>query len=154
MNMPLATEPNDQDGDLVALTADIVSVYVSHNSLSSSDLPQLIGDTYGALRGIQQGTVEEVAPVLTPAVSVRNSVTPDYIICLDDGKRFKSMRRHIANLGMTPEQYREKWNLPSDYPMVAANYSVTRAALARKIGLGKKRAVEVKPTFVAKRKSK
>ena len=125
---------------MIGLTADVVSAYVSHNSLSSSDLPALIGNTYAALRGIQKGTVAAVTPVLTPAVSVRNSVTPAYLICLDDGKRFKSMKRHLAHLGMTPEQYRTKWGLPSDYPMVAPNYSATRAALAKKIGLGRNRA--------------
>ena len=97
-----------------------------------------------ALKGIAQGTSVEAKPELIPATTVRKSITPDYLICLDDGKKFKSLKRHIGALGMTPDQYRAKWNLPSDYSMVAPNYSATRSALARKIGLGRKPVEEVK----------
>ena len=154
MDIPLSVEPSDrQDDDLLNLTADVVAAYVSNNSLSTSDLPRLIDDTYLALKGLAQGTSEEPTPDLIPATSIRKSVTPDYIVCLDDGKKFKSLKRHIVGLGMTPDEYRSKWNLPRDYPMVAPNYSATRSALAKKIGLGRK-PEEAKPKAGAKGKTK
>ena len=112
--------------DPIGLAAEIVSAFVTHNSLPRAELPP---NASGAV------TPSALEPA-TPAVSVRKSVTPDYLICLDDGKQFKSLRRHLTALGMTPEQYRAKWNLPADYPMVAANYAAQRSALAKKIGLG------------------
>jgi predicted transcriptional regulator len=110
---------------------------VGNNSLPVAELPRLIQSVHAALTAMASGvapTAELVAQ--PPAVAVRKSVTPDYIVCLDDGRKFKSLKRHVAGLGMTPEQYREKWKLPSDYPMVAPNYAAVRSALALKNGLG------------------
>jgi predicted transcriptional regulator len=128
--------------DHVALAAEVVSAFVGHNSLPVSELPGLITSVHAALVKISGGTGVTAAAepeVLTPAVPVRKSITPDYLICLDDGRKFKSLKRHLASLGMTPDQYRAKWNLAPDYPMVAANYAATRSALAKKIGLGQNR---------------
>jgi len=123
--------------DRVSLAADIVAVYVSHNSVPTGDLGDLIISVHLALANLDAVyTVPQPEPDLVPAVSVKKSVTPDYLICLDDGKRFKSLKRHLAGLGMTPAQYRKKWGLPDGYPMVAANYAATRSALAKKIGFG------------------
>jgi predicted transcriptional regulator len=136
------TTSDSPSSDYVALAAEVVSAFVGHNSLPVSELPGLITSVHAALVKISGGT--GVAPtaepeVLTPAVPVRKSITPDYLICLDDGRKFKSLKRHLASLGMTPDQYRAKWNLAPDYPMVAANYAATRSALAKKIGLGQNR---------------
>jgi predicted transcriptional regulator len=125
--------------DPIGLAAEIVSAFVVHNSLPRVELPALIQSVHAALTKSAVGTVtpdtaEQAAPMA--AVTVRKSVTPDYLICLDDGHKFKSLRRHLAGLGMTPEQYRAKWKLPNDYPMVAPNYAAQRSALAKKIGLG------------------
>ncbi len=131
-----------QSPDYVALAAEVVSAFVGHNSLPVSELPGLITSVHAALIKISGGTSAPMASepeVLTPAVPVRKSVTPDYIVCLDDGRKFKSLKRHLASLGMTPDQYRAKWNLAADYPMVASNYAATRSALAKKIGLGQNR---------------
>ena len=125
--------------DLVALSAEVVSAYVANNSVPVAELPALLGSIHAALLGIAAGTTNpasQAPEVLIPAVSVRKSVSPDYLICLDDGRKFKSLKRHIGQLGMTPDQYRAKWNLASDYPMVAPNYAATRSALAKKAGLG------------------
>jgi predicted transcriptional regulator len=122
------------------LAAELIASFVSHNSVSKSELPHLIHAVHGRLKQIEAGS-EAASPKpepKPPAVPVRKSVTPEYLICLDDGRRFKSLRRHLAHLGMTPDQYREKWNLPRDYPMVAPKYSAARSALAKKIGLGQK----------------
>lgn len=148
--MTVSPEQDDQT-DLKSIAADIVSAYVSNNPLPIGELPKLIGDTYAALQGI--GTpVAPAAVKLEPAVSIRKSVTPDYIICLEDGKKFKSLKRHIGvHYNLSPEEYRQKWSLPSDYPMVAPNYAATRSALAKSIGLGRKAAV---PTPVAAEKPK
>jgi predicted transcriptional regulator len=128
--------------DPISLTGEIVSAFVSHNSLPLAELPGLIHAVHAALVGIANGTAApsaaEPAP-LTPAVSVRKSITPDYLVCLDDGREFKSLRRHLKLLGMTPDQYRAKWKLPADYPMVAPNYAALRSSLAKKIGLGQYR---------------
>ena len=123
---------------MIEIAGEIVAAYVSNNALSAVDLPKLIAEVYTAVKGL--GEVKVLPPVeeLKPAVSARRSITPDYLICLDDGKKFKSMKRHLASLGMTPEQYRAKWGLPIDYPMVAPNYSETRSQLARSNGLGRK----------------
>jgi len=131
-----------QSPDYVALAAEVVSAFVGHNSLPVSELPGLITSVHAALIKISGGTSIPTASepeVLTPAVPVRKSVTPDYIVCLDDGRKFKSLKRHLASLGMTPDQYRAKWSLAADYPMVASNYAATRSALAKKIGLGQNR---------------
>jgi predicted transcriptional regulator len=122
----------------VELAAEIVAAFVSNNPLPKSELPALIHAVHSAVESLVAG--RESGPLQveakTPAVSIRRSITPDFLICLDDGKRFKSLRRHLTGLGMTPAQYREKWNLPSDYPMVAPNYAAQRSELAKKIGLG------------------
>jgi predicted transcriptional regulator len=122
----------------IDLAAEIVTSFVSNNSLPRGELAALIEAVHAAVKTLADGG--KVAPAATdppaPAVSIRKSVTPDYLICLDDGKRFKSLRRHLGTLGMTPEQYRAKWSLPSDYPMVAPNYAAQRSAFAKNIGFG------------------
>ncbi|MGO4870761.1 MAG: MucR family transcriptional regulator [Roseiarcus sp.] len=134
--------PPSDSAEAVALTSDIVSAFVAFNSLRSAELPALIQSVHAELVKLASGAAAASAPepeAATPAVSVRKSITPDYLICLDDGLKFKSLRRHLATLGMTPEQYRAKWKLPADYPMVAANYAAHRSELAKKIGLGQSR---------------
>jgi predicted transcriptional regulator len=125
----------------IELAAEIVAAYVSNNPMPSSGLPDLILAVHSSLErlGSESEPALPQAEAKAPAVPIRRSVTPDYLICLEDGKRFKSLRRHLGLLGLTPEQYRVKWKLPSDYPMVAPNYAAQRSALARKIGLGQKR---------------
>ncbi len=133
-------EPKSSSSELVELTVDIVSAYVSNNSVVVADLPSLIDETFGALRQAAAKGSQPAKTDLTPAVPIKKSVTPDYIICLDDGKQFKSLKRHLrTSYNLTPEEYREKWGLPYDYPMIAPNYSKARSALARKFGLGRKR---------------
>ena len=123
----------------VDLTADIVSAYVSNNTIASDDLAALIATVHSALVSAAQTAQEPAAEELVPAVPVKKSVLGDYIICLEDGKRFKSLKRHLrTHFDMTPEDYRAKWNLPADYPMVAPNYAAARSDLARKMGLGQK----------------
>lgn len=127
------------DHELVELSADIVSAYVGHNALSVADLPKLIADVHNALRNLKSsGPI--LSPVeLKPAVPIRKSIAPDYLICLEDGKKFKSLKRHLrTHYDLSPEQYREKWGLPTDYPMVAPSYSETRSRLAKDNGLGRK----------------
>jgi len=127
------------DNDLIDLSADIVCAYVSHNALSVNDLPRLISDVHTALRGLHSPVVAAPAEEQKPAVAVRKSVAPDYIVCLEDGKKFKSLKRHLrTHYNLSPEEYREKWGLPADYPMVAPNYSATRSRLAKDNGLGRK----------------
>lgn len=127
------------DNDLIDLSTEIVSAYVSHNALSVNDLPKLIADVHSALRGLRSDTAPEPAEELKPAVAVKKSVAADYIICLEDGKKFKSLKRHLrTHYDLSPEEYREKWGLPADYPMVAPNYSATRSRLAKDNGLGRK----------------
>ena len=123
---------------LITLTSDIVAAHVSNNNVEVNELPSLISNVYGALSGLGQQVIEtEERP--EPAVSVRSSVKPDYIICLEDGKKLKMLKRHLmTHYNMTPEQYRVRWNLPADYPMVAPNYAEKRRELAKKIGLGRK----------------
>ena len=122
---------------LVTLTADIVAAHVSNNSVAISDIPLVIRSVHEALSGL--GVTVEPEVKQEPAVSVRSSVKPDYIVCLEDGKKLKMLRRHLmTHYNMTPDDYRAKWNLPKDYPMVAPNYAETRRALAKQIGLGTK----------------
>lgn len=124
---------------LIALTADIVSAHVSNNSVAVSDLPLLIQNVHNALASLGDEVVEPEVKQ-EPAVSIRASIKPDYIVCLEDGKKLKMLKRHLmTHYQMTPEQYRAKWNLPADYPMVAPNYAEQRRSLAKKIGLGTKR---------------
>ena len=129
------------DNDLIDLSADIVCAYVSHNALSVTDLPKLIADVHAALRGLGTTPVAEAAEELKPAVPIKKSIAADYIICLEDGKKFKSLKRHLrTHYNLSPEEYREKWALPADYPMVAPSYSATRSRLAKDNGLGRKSA--------------
>ena len=125
--------------DHVELAADIVAAYVSYNSVPPGDLADLIHTVHASLSKLGSATVAPEPEPLVPAVPVRKSITPEYLVCLDDGKKFKSLKRHLASLGMTPDQYRQKWGLPKNYPMVAAVYGVQRSALAKSIGLGKSR---------------
>jgi MucR family transcriptional regulator, transcriptional regulator of exopolysaccharide biosynthesis len=123
----------------VALTADIVAAYVSYNSIPKGGRAELIRTVHETLLKLGSATAVLEPGALVPAVSVRNSITLAYLICLDDGKKFKSLKRHLASLGMTPDQYRQKWGLPKNYPMVAVEYGARRSALAKSIGLGKLR---------------
>lgn len=124
----------------IELAADIVSAYVSNNSVPSGDLPGLISEVHTALMKVGTGAIELPAEAPKPAVPVKRSVTPDYIVCLEDGKKFKSLKRHLrTQYNMTPEQYRDKWGLPADYPMVAPNYAKARSELAKEMGLGQQR---------------
>jgi len=132
-------EAVSQARNLVEIAADVVSAYVSNNPVPAGELPALIGQIFEALTVTAGGEAVPKTEDLKPAVPVRKSVTPDYIVCLEDGKKFKSLRRHIStHYGLTPEEYREKWGLPSDYPMVAPNYAAARSALAKTMGLGRK----------------
>lgn len=131
---------NPVDTNLIDLTADIVSAYVSNNTVASTDLPNLINEVYGALQRTSTAAQEPEPEPLKPAVPIKKSVMPDYIICLEDGKKFKSLKRHLrTHYDMTPEEYREKWDLGPDYPMVAPNYAAARSELAKKMGLGQQR---------------
>lgn len=128
------------DANLIDLAADIVSAYVSNNSVAAADLPNLINEVYGALQRTSGAVAEPEPEPLKPAVPIKRSVNPDYIICLEDGKKFKSLKRHLrTHYDMTPEEYREKWGLAADYPMVAPNYAAARSELAKKMGLGQQR---------------
>lgn len=133
------TEEAENNADaLIELTADVVSAYVSNNPVPVGELPGLIDRVYAALQGTIGGPVAK-SEELKPAVPIRKSVTPDYIISLEDGKKFKSLKRHLAtHYGLTPDEYRAKWGLPADYPMVAPNYAAARSALAKTMGLGRK----------------
>jgi predicted transcriptional regulator len=132
---------NDTTGkNFIDLTANIVSAYVSNNPTPASDIPALIGQIHAALLRVSGGRTELPLEPAKPAVPVKKSMTADYLICLEDGKRFKSLKRHLrTQYGMTPEQYRDKWGLAPDYPMVAPNYAVARSQLAKKMGLGQQR---------------
>lgn len=131
---------NDMQETLITLTADIVAAHVSNNSVAVSDLPLLIANVHGALSNLGGAAPEPEVKKQEPAVSIRASIKPDYIVCLEDGKKLKMLKRHLmTHYQMTPEDYRAKWNLPADYPMVAPNYAEQRRTLAKKIGLGTKR---------------
>ncbi|GGZ06010.1 MucR family transcriptional regulator [Novosphingobium colocasiae] len=134
----METVQTDTNETLITLTSDIVAAHVSNNSVTVDDLPTLITAVYGALSGLG-GPAPIVEEKPEPAVSVRASVKPDYIVCLEDGKKLKMLKRHLmTHYNMTPEDYRARWNLPADYPMVAPNYAEKRRELAKKIGLGRK----------------
>ena len=124
--------------NLAELTVDMVSAYVSNNTVASSDLPDFIHSVYAAVLGLSAPLASPVEKPV-PAVSIKKSVTPDYIISLEDGRQFKSLKRHLSGRGMTPAEYRAKWGLPADYPMVAPNYSAQRSELAKTLGLGQQR---------------
>ncbi|CAJ0886829.1 hypothetical protein AMST5_03743 [freshwater sediment metagenome] len=124
----------------IELAADIVSAYVSNNSVPAADLPSLISDVYNALLRVGSGAVVEPTEPPKPAVPVKRSISNDFIVCLEDGKKFKSLKRHLrTQYGLSPEDYREKWGLPADYPMVAPNYAQARSNLAKQMGLGQQR---------------
>lgn len=138
-NLATAAVADAKSSQLIELSADIVSAYVSHNALSASDIPKLISNVHATLAAL--GGVAEAEPVveLRPAVPVKKSITPDYLVCLEDGKKFKSLKRHLrTEYDISPEEYRAKWGLPADYPMVAPTYSEARSRLAKTIGLGRK----------------
>src|ERR1700739_18434 len=132
---------NDAAGkNFIDLTASIVSAYLSNNPIPASEIPGLISQIHAALLRAPRARVAPPLEPAKPAVSVKKSMTPDYLVCLEDGKRFKSLKRHLrSQYNMTPEQYRDKWGLPPDYPMVAPNYAVARSQLAKKMGLGQQR---------------
>lgn len=124
--------------ELLDLTSDIVAAYVSNNPVQASDIPGIIKNIYATLSGLASSQVTEVVTAQKPAVPVKKSVTPEYLICLEDGKKLKMLKRYLrSRYGLTPDQYRAKWNLPANYPMVASNYASQRSEFAKKIGLGK-----------------
>jgi len=124
----------------IELAADIVSAYVSNNSVPASDLPSLINDVHSALLRVTAGTVITPSEAPKPAVPTKKSITNEFIVCLEDGRKFKSLKRHLrTQYNMSPDEYREKWNLPPDYPMVAPNYAKARSTLAKEMGLGQQR---------------
>jgi predicted transcriptional regulator len=128
----------EQQLDYASITADIVSSYVANNSVHRADLPNVIASVHAALQGLAAPKQEEPAKP-QPAVSIRKSVTPDFLISLEDGKKYKTLKRHLGTVGLTPEEYRAKWGLPTDYPMVAPNYAQKRSELATSMGLGQQR---------------
>ncbi len=130
----------DNSEKFMEIAAEIVAAYVSNNSVPTAELPTLIGDIHHALRSVTFGAAPPVAEAQKPAVSPKKSITNDYIICLEDGKKFKSLKRHLrTQYNMSPEEYRDKWNLGVDYPMVAPNYARARSQLAKEMGLGQQR---------------
>jgi predicted transcriptional regulator len=130
------SDVDTSNATLIELTADIASAYVSNNAVSAADLPSLIKNIHGALSGMG-AEPEPVVEVKTPAVSIKKSITDDFLICLEDGRKFKSLKRHLrAKYNLSPEEYRAKWNLPKDYPMVAPAYASARSKLAKQMGLG------------------
>jgi predicted transcriptional regulator len=130
--------PKMADEELLRMTADVVAAYVSNNTLPTAQLAEVINSVYHSLKGLE-GPVPELAPEpAKPAVPIRKSITPDYLICLEDGKKLKMLKRHLrSTYNMTPDEYRARWGLPPDYPMVAPNYAEQRSAFAKKIGLGR-----------------
>ena len=122
----------------IELAADIVSAFVSNNNVTTAELPALIANVHTALQNIEKPPQQQPEKP-TPLMPIKKTITPDFLISLEDGKRYKSLKRHLAGRGLTPEQYREKWGLPRDYPMVAPNYAAKRSELARSMGLGQKR---------------
>ena len=152
MDTPSAPTGSD---DLLELTANVVAAYVSNNSISAAALTGFIGEVHAAFRKAAAGEPAPTVEAPKPAVPIKKSVMPDYIICLEDGRQFKSLKRHLRTaFDMTPAQYREKWSLPHDYPMVAPNYAAARSKLAKTMGLGQVRtAAKAKPAR-APRKAK
>ncbi|ACG79125.1 transcriptional regulator [Phenylobacterium zucineum HLK1] len=127
----------DEKTEVIEMTADIVSAYVGNNTVAAADLPGLIQSVHRALAGVSSGAEAVEAQPKEPAVPIRRSITPDYLVCLEDGRKFKSLKRHLrTKYNMSPEEYRAKWGLPKDYPMVAPNYAKARSDLAKQMGLG------------------
>lgn len=138
--MDMDEQQTSNDETLIGLTADVVAAYVSNNPVPVSELSNLISDVYAALGRVNNIDEDPVAEKQKPAVNPKRSVYDDYIVCLEDGKKFKSLKRHLmTHYGMTPEQYREKWGLDASYPMVAPNYAAARSQLAKTMGLGRRR---------------
>ena len=130
----------EDNTQLLDMTVDIVSAYVGNNNVQATDVPGLISSIHAALTQISTGVAEVEPEIKEPAVPIRKSITPDFLICLEDGRKFKSLKRHLrTHYNMSPEEYRDKWGLPHDYPMVAPNYAAARSALAKKMGLGQQR---------------
>ena len=126
--------------EMLRMAVDIVAAYVSNNTVPANQVPEVINTVFGSLSSVESAASEQPTEPAKPAVSIRRSVTPDYIVCLEDGKKLKMLKRHLrAAYNMTPEEYRAKWGLPADYPMVAPNYAQQRSAFAKKIGLGRKK---------------
>jgi predicted transcriptional regulator len=145
------TEQSSSTTDFLGLTADVVAAFVGNNSVPASELPELIAKVHGALLRLGNPAPVVADEVLKPAVSIKKSVTPEYIICLEDGLKFKSLKRHLrTKYNMTPEEYRAKWGLPNDYPMVAPSYAAARSNLAKKMGLGQQRKKPTPPPAPAK----
>ncbi len=133
-------EEFQEQTELVHLAADVVAAYVSHNTVRAAELPHIISEVYDALNTAAVKAATPPQEEYKPAVSIKRSIQPDYLICLEDGQKFKSLKRHLkTHYDMSPEEYREKWSLPHDYPMVAPNYSEKRRSLAKKMKLGHKR---------------
>ena len=127
----------DEKSEVIEMTADIVAAYVSANSVAAAELPGLIRSVHQALNGVSDAAAAPEAPPQEPAVPVKKSITPEFLICLEDGRKFKSLKRHLrSKYDMSPEDYRAKWGLPKDYPMVAPNYARARSDLAKRMGLG------------------
>ncbi len=125
--------------DLLRMAVDVVAAYLSNNQVSTTQIPEIINSVFNSLTSLEVETVEVTTELPKPATTIRKSVTPEYLVCLEDGKKLKMLKRHLrTNYSMTPEDYRAKWNLPPDYPMVAPNYARQRSEFAKKIGLGKK----------------
>ncbi|TPN74528.1 transcriptional regulator [Mesorhizobium sp. CU2] len=147
----MSNETENSQSLLISLTADIVSAYVGNNAVPVASLPELIESVNSSLSKVRR-PAEPEAPALVPAINPKRSVFPDYIVCLEDGKKFKTLRRHLdVHYDLTPEAYREKWGLPRDYPMVAPNYAATRSARAKASGLGRKAAEPVKKAAARRR---
>ncbi len=143
---------DEQSPELLELTTKVVAAHVSHNPIAAAELPSVIATVHQALAALGP---EEAAAKPKPAVPIKQSVKPDYIVCLDDGKKLKMLKRHLkAKYNMTPDDYRKRWGLPSDYPMVAPNYAATRSKLAKKIGLGRKAGTKMKARRKAMRTTK
>ena len=138
-----ATQQKAERGDILRMTAEVVAAYVGNNSLPVTQLPDVINTVYGTLHRVNGVAPSANGHSQKAAIPVRRSITPDYIVCLEDGKKLKMLKRHLrTSYGLSPEEYRSKWGLPSDYPMVAPNYSKKRSAFAKKIGLGRSEAAQ------------
>jgi predicted transcriptional regulator len=133
-----AMQQKAERGEILRMTAEVVAAYVGNNSLPATQLPEVINTVYGTLNRVNKATTHTNGQPQKAAIPVRRSITPDYIVCLEDGKKLKMMKRHLRTVyGLSPDEYRAKWGLPTDYPMVAPNYSKQRSAFAKKIGLGR-----------------
>jgi predicted transcriptional regulator len=154
--LSMAEQAVTQDNtDAVSLASEIVVAYVSNNPVPRTELPALIADVHAAIERLRSSAIKESEVKLTPAVPVKRSVSSDHIVCLEDGKAFKSLKRHLATRhGLTPDEYRLKWNLPRDYPMVAPAYAEARSSLAKSMGLGRKRAAPASTAPVVEEKPK